>query len=567
MKPLRFIVLLLVACTGKIDIGPGLPGVDPLNADPVNPVDPVPPRPVDACEGVTIAAGPASLRRLTVEQQTHSFHDLLTDTAALDLAPLAGPIITEQEVEKLNLAVHDLIGRKGHRTYLKCDIAGPLNDTCADQFIADFGRVAFRRSLTTEEKTLYKKDVYDAVRTNPAIVPAATFQECIDATAEAILQSPQLLYIHEQGVADATLPAGIRRLTGPERATRLSYLLWNSTPDAALLTAAESGALDVPAGVRTQADRLLTDPRARKAIRSVVSSWLELDGNSHQASLEGAPKDKTLFPFDSPALRSAMRQEVLALYERAFFDMGGSFNTLMTTRKAYVNKSLGTLYGVTTGLPANDTTWAWVDLNDAERAGLFTRAAFLALYAPQDAQSPIRRGVFLYRQGLGRQLGAPPPNVDNTPLKPIGTALSVRAQVEARTAPTGCQACHARINPLGFALENYDAMGRWQTVEKGTLDGTPYTAPVDSNTTLIDTDLKGDVKGPLALATRLGTSGMAHDAMVKVWFTRANERTPESTDACSLQRLNARFRQTDDMRDLLLALTSDDNALFIKEPQ
>ncbi len=567
MKLLRLIIVLgLAACTGKIDVpissGTGPDPIDPNNPDPIKPIDP---KPVDACEGVVVAAAPSSLRRLNVEQQVNSLHDILTDTSVLDLAPIAGPIITEQEVEKLNLAVHGLIGRNGHRTYLKCSITGALNSTCADQFIADFGHAAFRRPLTTEEQATFKVDVYDAVRTNMAIVPAATFQECIDATAEAILQSPQVLYIHEEGVADAALPAGVRRLTGNERAVRMSYLLWNSTPDTKLLTAAESGALDAPAGVRAEADRLLSDPRARKAVRSVVSAWLQLDGNSHQASLETAPKDATRFAFDNLALRAAMRQEVLALYERAFFDMNGSFNALMTTRKAYVNKSLGQLYGVANGLPANDTTFAWVDLNDAERAGLFTRAAFLALYAPQDLQSPIRRGVFLYRDVLGQALGAPPPNVDNTPLKPVGTALTVREQVEARTTPASCQSCHARINPLGFALENYDAMGRYQTVEKGSLDGQPYTAPIDSNAKVIDTDLKGDVKGPIALATALGASPMAHDAMASIWFARANERAPVKTDACSLQRLNQGFRQSDNMRELLLALTADDNALFIQE--
>jgi hypothetical protein len=206
-----------------------------------------------------------------------------------------------------------------------------------------------------------------------------------------------------------------------------------------------------------------------------------------------------------------------------------------------------------------------VDLDPTQRAGLFTRAAFLMLYSPQDIESPIRRGVFLLRDLLGQNLGTPPPNVDMSPLKPAAMSLSIRSQVEARTAPATCQACHGRINPLGFTLGNYDAMGRFNTTEMGTVDGMPYTAQIDADATVIDTDLKGDVNGPIALSTKLGQSPEAHDTMTRVWFTHANTRQPVTTDGCSLQRLSQGFRQSDDMRALVLALTVDDNALYIQE--
>ncbi|MBK7864222.1 MAG: DUF1592 domain-containing protein [Archangiaceae bacterium] len=578
MRSLGLSFLILAAgCVGDIDL-PGRSGsvspfdptheTDPNNptdpTDPTHPTDPTnptPPPPPDKCAGIAVAAAPTALRRLSVEQQRNAYRDVLNDqTANPDLAPIAGPVITEGEVEKLNLAAHALVARKGHQSYLKCSITGALNSTCAEQFIADFGRAVFRRALTTAEVQQIKAESYDAVRTNAKITPSATFQECIDATAEIILQSPDFLYLYEQGVSDSSLPVGVRRLTGSERAARLSFLLWNSTPDTTLLTAAEAGQLDTADGVKAQATRLLMDGRARKAVRSVINGWLELDGNSHQASLEAAPKDKTRFPFDTPALRAAMREELLSLYERAFFDLNGSFKALMTTNKAYVNKSLGSLYGVTAGLPASDSTSAWVDLDVSQRAGLFTRAGFLALYAPQTMQSPIRRGVFLYRNALGLQLAPPPPDVDNTPLKPAANALSVRQQVEARTAPISCQGCHARINALGFTLENYDAMGRYQTEEKGTLDGVAYTAPVNSTATLVATDINGETHGAVELSTKLSNSGQAHDAMVKVWFARANDRATVANDACNLQRLSQRFRQTDDMRDLLVSLVSSDSS-------
>jgi Protein of unknown function (DUF1592)/Protein of unknown function (DUF1588)/Protein of unknown function (DUF1595)/Protein of unknown function (DUF1585) len=552
-----FALVLLLACTGSSRSDPSNP--DPSNPDPSQPA-------TNACKDVTIATAPATLRRLTLEQQTNSYRDVLASPAlAVDLAPLAGPIITEQEVEKLNLAAHAMVVTGAHTRYLTCSITGAANSGCADKFIADFGRVVFRRPLAADETQGFKTDVYEAVRTNSAITPAATFKECIDAVAEAILQAPQYLYIHEEGVSDANLPRGYSRLTGPERATRLSYLFWNSTPDEALLAAAEAGTLDTADGVRAQAERLLQSPKARSAARGVMTAWLQLDGNAHQSSLEATPKNATVFPFDSPALRRAMREEVLSLYERVLFDGDARFSSLMTTRKAYVNKTLGTLYGVTQNLPASDSVSAWVDLNEQQRAGLFTRAAFLALYTPQETASPIRRGVFLYRDVLGQALGAPPPNVNNTPLKPDPNALSVRAQVEARTSPAACQGCHGFINPLGYALGSYDAIGRYQTVDTGTLDGKPYSVPVDTSVSILAGDLKGPLGGPIELATKLATSPSAHDALARLFFQHANARAAVATDACSVQRLATRFRSSDDMKDLLLSLTTDDNALFLQD--
>ncbi len=522
----------------------------------------------DACKGISVVASPTALRRLSVEEQRSTFRDILKDTTlAPDLDPITGPVITESEVEKLNVAAEAMIARGGHLAYVPagCDTAGAYNSTCADGFIANFGQMAFRRPLTDGEKAWLKNDVYEPLRANTRqLSPAATFREALGVVAQTVLQSGQLLYVAEQGVADAALPAGVKRLTGYERATRLSYLLWKTTPDATLLAAAGAGKLDTADGLRTEAARLLASPRSKGAVRGFLSSWLELDGNSHQASLEAAPKSATLFPFDSPALRSAMREEVLALFEQTFNAPGGSFKTLMTSPRAYVNRSLGQLYGVASP-PANDSTYAWVDLNPQQRAGLFSRAAFLALYAPQEQKSPIRRGVFLFKQALCRPLGSPPANVNNTPYPVTDKPLTVRQQTDARTSAASCQGCHRSINSLGYLLEGYDAMGRFQTTEKGTLNGTPYELPIDSAAEPLGTDFDGPVAGPVELAQKLGDSGMAHDCVASTWFKQATSRPLTTADACSLQRLMQRFRQSDDLKDLLLSLASDDSALFIQE--
>ncbi len=560
-----FLALALGGCDGFVGSPPDKGG--PTVPNPVVVPDPgVGVMPTDACAGVTVAAGLTSLRRLSVEEQRNSFRDILADaTLTPALAPANGPVITEVEVDKLNLAVAALVGANKHLTYLPCDPAGAVNLGCADAFIASFGQVAFRRPLTDAEKLSLRKDVFDAIRARAEIIPAVSFREAIDAVAQAILQAPQLLYVHEDGVADATLPPRIRRLTGYERATRLSFLLWKTTPDSVLLAAAGAGTLDTAAGMRVQAERLIASPRSKGTVRGFVSSWLELDGNSHQPSLEATPKSLTAFPFDSPALRGAMREELVSLFDLTFFSPGASFKTLMTSNKAYVNKSLGTLYGVAAP-PANDTTFAWVDLNAQQRAGLFTRAGFLSLYAPQDQNSPIRRGVFLFKEALCRPLGAPPANVNNTPFMLTDKPLTVREQVEARTGAASCQGCHQSINPLGFTLQGYDAIGRYQQTEKGILNAIPFELAINSTATPVGTDFDKPVAGPIELSNQLAQSGMAHDCLAATWFEQANPNgVTAAGGACSLQRLKAKFRQTDDMKDLLLTLATDDSALFFQE--
>jgi len=374
------------------------------------------------------------------------------------------------------------------------------------------------------------------------------------------------VYLQEVGVADPKLPAGIRRLSGPERASRLSYLLWSTTPDKALADAADKGGLDTADGVRTQAERLLASPRARKNVRRFASNWLEFDGNQHHPPIEQFDKNTKRFPFDGAPLRAAWRQESEALYERVFFEQQGSWKALMTSTEAYVNGPLATLYGLTSG-PKTATEFAWVDLDKTKRAGLFTRAGFLALQANADQQSPVLRGTFVVRHTLCQPLPDPPPDVDNTP--PVATSKvqqrTVRDLIDVRTSGGTCSACHQMINPIGYTLENYDAMGRWQTADTGTIGTVAYTAPVNSTATITSTDLAGEVMGGIGLSQRIADSAMARSCVVEKWFTRALARAPGTDDTCLIDGLKERFKKTDDMRDLVIALASSDAALFVKE--
>lgn len=519
-----------------------------------------------ACDPSVVAAGPAELRRLTPDEYANTARALLDD-ASLEphLEAQVGAIITAHEVETLSDVAGELAADAGLDRYASCDLDGALDAACAADFIARFGKAAFRRPLEADEQA-WLGGVYEKL-VAADVSPAFSMRETAEALAEVMLQAPQHVYLQEQGVVDDSLPDGVRRLTGYERATRLAYLMAGSTPDDELMAAADSGELDTKAGVRAQAERLLDAPAAHDMVRAFASSWLRLNDTPQHPALEKLTKNADKFPLDSDQLRDAMRTESEHVYERAFFADGKSFEALLTGTDAYVDGPLAALYGVSDG-PTEPGDFQWVQLPESERAGIFTRAAFLTSFASADYQSPVLRGVHVYRHVLCQPLPPPPANVDNTPPVPSDANVpkSVRQLFETKTAGD-CQSCHGIVNPLGFAFEKYDALGQFQTTEEGELDGEPFTVPVDSSSVLMAGDLRGDVADAVELSQQLASSEMAHDCMVETWFERALSREPSAAEACSLDAIKGEFRQTSNLRELLINLASSDSALFIEETE
>jgi len=480
------------------------------------------------------------------------------------LEPQAGAIITALEVEALNQAANELAQPGKHERYAPCKLDGAADESCARGFIAAFGKVAFRRPLEAEEQSWLLATYQQLLASD--VTPAFTFRETIASLAEVILQSPQHVYVQERGVEEPALPAGVRKLTGYERAQRLSYLMSASTPDAELMRAADDGELDSAEGVRAQAERLLDAPGAREMVRDFASQWLRLNDTPQHPSLEKLSKNADKFPLDSAELRTAMRTESEQLYERAFFEDGGSFESLLTGTRAYVDGPLAQLYGVKGG-PSAAGEFEWVELPAEQRAGIFTRAAFLTAFASADYQSPVLRGVHVYRHVLCQPLPDPPANVDNTPPVPSDASVprSVRQLFEAKTSDGSCQNCHNKVNPVGFTLESYDALGQWQSSESGELDGKDFTVPVSTEAELAAGDLIGKVSGAVELSRQLAQSEMAHDCTVQAWFEQAMAREPSEHEACGLHAIEQEFRATGDLRALVLNLATSDSALFIEE--
>ena len=236
-------------------------------------------------------------------------------------------------------------------------------------------------------------------------------------------------------------------------ATRLSYGLWDSLPDAALAKRAARGELRESAVVRQEAQRMLTDARARSKMRSFLHHWLQL---SH---VETIAKDDTLFPEFTPQIIADLRTSLDLFLEDVVWTGPSDYRGLLLADFLYLNQRLAAFYGVRTNLTDDFTK---VALDPRERSGVITHPLLLSAFSYQRTTSPIHRGVFLTRNIIGRTLKPPPMAVAFKDAE-FAPNLTMRQKVEELTRPQACQTCHSVINPLGFSLEHYDAVGRFRT--------------------------------------------------------------------------------------------------------
>lgn len=526
-------------CIGNIGGDPDadLPGAGPLS-----------------CGGETTTVEIVPLRRLSADQYRNTIRDLLGDPALeFVLDDVEGPI-TELAVRQIRDAAEIAVSRRDAWgvDVFPCDVAGPADDACVDTFIDTFAARAFRRPLTDDERA-WLRGIYDEVSLD------ATFEESMQTVLQVILAAPSTLYLYEAGAGDEV--AGMRRLDGFELASRLSYFLWGTMPDEALLTAAAEGRLDTAEGIAAEAKRMLEDPRSEAQVVAFFSRWLQLDGGTLHHALEDAEKDPSLFPDYDAALQAAMRTEIEAFVKRTFFEEDARFDQLFTGTYAYVNGPLADLYGVS-GVSGDD--FEWVDLDESERAGLFTRAGFLTVYASSDVTAPIRRGAWVLKDALCVDLGEPPANVDDTPIEGgdngNGDILTVREDVAARTAGSDCMACHQLINPLGFTFESYDAIGRFQTEE--VTSGEPIVA----NTVIAGTDFDGPVAGAVELSQEMSESEKVRACFARKWTDAAfgvEGHDHVQLDSCSKQTIEDRFAETGDMKELLIGILQSNAFRFI----
>ncbi|MBC8068133.1 MAG: DUF1592 domain-containing protein, partial [Deltaproteobacteria bacterium] len=361
----------------------------------------------------------------------------------------------------------------------------------------------------------------------------------VEPVIRAMLQSPAFLYHLELGLADE---GEVIALEPYELAARLSFFLWNSTPDVALLDAAGGGGLDDLDGLRAEAERLLADPRARTAVEGFHVQWLAVD------KLAFAEKSAAVYPSYDDELRAAMLAETRRFAGAVIFDGDGRLETLLTSNVAYLDAPLLTLYGLPAD-PGHDPSEP-VELDPEQRAGLLTHASFLAAHAHADQSGPIQRGVAVRTNLMCTPPPPPPPDINVIPPDPDPNATT-REIFEIHTADASCAGCHELIDGIGLGFEGYDGIGAYRELENG--------IPVDQSGEVVDSDVEGSFDGAVELAHKLAASTEVRDCVATQWFRFSLRRFEGEADTCTLDRLKAGFADSDaDVRELLVALVQTD---------
>jgi mono/diheme cytochrome c family protein len=343
---------------------------------------------------------------------------------------------------------------------------------CATRILSSFARRAFRRPVT-EEDIAAPLAFYTRGR------ESGDFEAGIREALPAILASPKFLFRAER--APGALAAGaIHRITDFDLASRLSFFLSARVPDDQLLAAAERGTLTEPAVLEAQVKRLLADPRSKSLVTSFAFQWLKLRG------LDDIDPDAVVFPNFDEGLRDAFRREAEMFVESVFRE-DRSVLDLLTADFTFVNERLALHYGVP---GVRGERFRRVTLGDQNRWGLLGKGGVLMTTSYANRTAPVLRGAWILENILGTPPAAPPPDVEGFKENKDGEkALTVREIMVQHRANPSCNSCHGVMDPLGFALENFDAIGEWRSHDRfaGTtidasgqlVDGTPVGSPVD----------------------------------------------------------------------------------------
>lgn len=313
--------------------------------------------------------------------------------------------------------------------------AGDTNRTAKVQaFCDEFVAAAFRRPLTVEQKRLFVSNQFKKT---------AKVEDAVKRVVLLALKSPRFLYLGLEGGKPDDFDV----------AAHLSFGLWDSLPDRELLQRAAQGQLRTREQVSQQAQRMLGDARTRAKMRYFLHHWLQMN------RVEDLAKDATLYPGFTPEIVADLRTSLNLFLDDAVWSGSSDYRRLLLDDDFYVNERLAKFYGGNTNV-----TDDFVKVALERRSGVLTHPYLLAAFSYQKSSSPIHRGVFLTRNIVGRAL-KPPPMAVAFKDADFAPDLTMREKVAELTRPQACQTCHSVINPLGFSLENYDAVGRFRTRE------------------------------------------------------------------------------------------------------
>ncbi|MDX2224323.1 MAG: DUF1592 domain-containing protein [Rhodospirillaceae bacterium] len=444
---------------------------------------------LSACEAPEPAVSDAQpmFRRLTEQQ----YRTIIADVFGphIVVAGSFDPILREEELitvsagnatisassfEKFEKLAHGIatqvVAPANRKLLIGCApaLADAADDACARQFLDRAGRFLFRRPLTAAES-----DRLVAVSA-AAAAEVGDFYGGLSFGVAGLLVSPHFLFVADTLAVDGA-DEDAPRLSAYAKAARLSFFLWNTTPDDALLRAAESGALDTPQGLEAQVDRLLASPRLADGVRALFADMLAVD------KFDALSKDPVIYPAFDPMAAADAREQLLRTVAYHLVERDADYRTLFETRETFMTPVLGRVYRV----PVADLEgWSRFTFPaDDARAGIHTLAGFMALHAHPGRSSPTIRGKAVRELLLCQKIPDPPGDVDFSQFNaPSSAALVARERLAAHNSVASCAGCHKLTDGIGLSLEYFDGAGQFRTTEAGAaidisgdLDGVAFT--------------------------------------------------------------------------------------------
>jgi hypothetical protein len=434
------------------------------------------------------SGGPVVVRRLTQEQ----YQTIIADIFGADIkiggrfepdlrkSGLLAVGAGEVSVTPAGFEQYDSMARgaaaqivdERHRDMLvgcKPASAKAADEACARSFYSAVGRLLYRRPLTDQELA------GQLAVANAAATKLGNFYTGLAMGLTGMLEAPQFLFRREVAEADPD-NTGQQRLNAFSKATRLSFFLWNTTPDDELLTAAEKGELNSSRGLAKQADRLMASPRLTAGARAFFNDMMAFD------AFADLSKDTTIYPkFTNAVIADAQEQTLRTITDHLLAEKG-DYRDLFTTRKTFMTPLLGTIYRVPV---ATKEGWeAHEFAADDPRAGLLTQISFLSLHSTPGRSSPTIRGKALREVLLCQKVPDPPGNVNFNLVQDTKNPQfrTARARLSAHATQATCTGCHRLIDPMGLGLENFDSLGEYRAAENGSpidasgeLDGMKFT--------------------------------------------------------------------------------------------
>lgn len=449
-------------------------------------------------------------------------------------------VVTSNHVSEYLRSAKSVLDALGDRvTSLPgCDIRADRAG-CGARFVRDFGARVFRRPLTSEEQSRYAA----------LVMRGSDPVQGLRLALRGMLVSPSFLYRTELGERQ---PDGRYQLTGYEVASALSYGLWGTLPDAALMAAAADGTLSTAAGVEREARRLVMDSRARAAFAAFASQWLRIE------PVATATRNQALYPTWSDSLRASIMEEARRFVTHVVFDGSHRLGELYTADYTFVNGELAAHYGISgvTGTSFQRASWPAPD-----RAGVLGLSALLARFAHSDQTSPIQRGVFVRENLLCQEFAPPPANAGGVP--DVDPRATTRARFAMHTSNAACNACHKYIDDVGFGFEGFDAIGRARMTENG--------MPIDRLGSLLDIESDGSAERVRFATLRelgqaLAASQSARACFARQYFRYARGYHETLADRCGVRAIVERFRNAnDDIRELMVAVFTAPEFLLRRE--